>query len=310
MSCGDFSTVWGLPQANLQIVAPDGLTPFDINDDNMVGWSGEISLDVQWAHAIAPKAKIVLVLAKSNEDADILSALTYAVNHNLGDVISMSFGEAEQCFDPKLDAQEHKLFAAGPGQGHHADRFVGRRRRGPAGLQGRRPGPSWPPPRRPPTRACSASAARTSRPISRRVSTSPSGPGTTATASRAAATASATPSRATRASFVSGKARGVPDVAYNGGVYGGVIVAWYVPFDPGNSGPGSFWIFGGTSAGAPQWAGITALDRPGLRASRRAAERRPVLQGCVLVVLPRHHPGEQHRSGHRWLHDDARGGTP
>ena len=51
----------------------------------------------------------------------------------------------------------------------------------------------------------------------------------------------------------------MPDVAYNGGVFGGVIVAWYVPFDPGNSGPGSFWIFGGTSAGAPQWAGITAL---------------------------------------------------
>ena len=48
-------------------------------------------------------------------------------------------------------------------------------------------------------------------------------------------------------------------MAYNGGVYGGVIV--YLgfldtAFGPGNNG---FYIFGGTSAGAPQWAGVVAL---------------------------------------------------
>ena len=74
-------------------VAPDGLTPFDQNDGNMVGWAEEISLDVQWAHAIAPGANIVLDLAKSSDDADILSATQYAVDHNLGDIISQSFGE-------------------------------------------------------------------------------------------------------------------------------------------------------------------------------------------------------------------------
>ena len=41
----------------------------------MTGWAEEISLDVEWAHAIAPGANIVLVLAKTNDDADILSAL-------------------------------------------------------------------------------------------------------------------------------------------------------------------------------------------------------------------------------------------
>jgi subtilase family serine protease len=56
-----------------------------------------------------------------------------------------------------------------------------------------------------------------------------------------------------------GGMRGYPDVAYNAGVEGGVIVflgfldtAW----GPGNNG---FYIFGGTSASAPQWAGIAAL---------------------------------------------------
>ena len=92
-------------------VAPDGLTPFVVGDANMTGWAEEISLDVLWAHAIAPGANIVLVLAKSNEDADILSATKYAVDHNLGDVISQSFGENESCMDPTLLAQQHQVFA-------------------------------------------------------------------------------------------------------------------------------------------------------------------------------------------------------
>jgi subtilase family serine protease len=80
---GAFTTFYGLPAVNLTQIAPDGLTPFDPADANMRGWAGEITLDVTWSHAIAPGANIVLVLAKSNEDADILSALKYAVDHNL-----------------------------------------------------------------------------------------------------------------------------------------------------------------------------------------------------------------------------------
>ena len=49
-------------------------------------------------------------------------------------------------------------------------------------------------------------------------------------------------------------ARGVPDIAYNGDVRGGVVAAWGVPF-----GVGAFFIFGGTSAGSPQWAAIDVL---------------------------------------------------
>jgi subtilase family serine protease len=91
--------------------APDGLTPFDPTNADMVGWAAEISLDVLWSHAIAPGANITLVLSKSDADADILSATKYAVDHNLGDVISQSFGENESCVDPTLLAQEHQVFA-------------------------------------------------------------------------------------------------------------------------------------------------------------------------------------------------------
>ena len=106
-----FDTTFGLPAPVLNIIAPDGLTPFDPTNGDMVGWAGEIALDVQWSHAIAPGAKIDLVLSKSDEDSDILSATKYAVDHNLGDVISQSFGENENCVDPTIIKGEHTVFA-------------------------------------------------------------------------------------------------------------------------------------------------------------------------------------------------------
>src|ERR1700694_2272794 len=106
-----FDRVWGIPAPTaFNIIAPDGLTPFDPNDANQVGWSAEISLDVEWAHAIAPGAAIDLVLSASNDDAAILSATRYAVDNHLGNVISQSFGEAESCMGPKLLGQQHQLF--------------------------------------------------------------------------------------------------------------------------------------------------------------------------------------------------------
>jgi hypothetical protein len=94
-------------------VAPDGLTPFVPDNANMTGWAEEITLDVLWAHAIAPGANIALVLSKTNDDADILSATRYAVDHNLGDVLSQSFGENENCVDPTIMSKTHDVFADG-----------------------------------------------------------------------------------------------------------------------------------------------------------------------------------------------------
>ncbi len=106
----DFDSLFGLPDPMLNILAPDGLTPFDQSSADQTSWAGEITLDVEYAHAIAPGATIDLVLAKSDQDADIFSATQFAVSNDLGDVISQSFGEAEQCMDPTLVGQEHALF--------------------------------------------------------------------------------------------------------------------------------------------------------------------------------------------------------
>jgi subtilase family serine protease len=70
-----FDFAFDLPAPTFSQVAPDGLTPFDITSETQVNWAGEIALDVQWAHAMAPGAAIALVLAKSADDADINSAV-------------------------------------------------------------------------------------------------------------------------------------------------------------------------------------------------------------------------------------------
>jgi Ca2+-binding RTX toxin-like protein len=69
------------------------------------GWTGEISLDVQWAHSIAPDAKIILVEANSSAPDDLNHAIDRAVElvAPTGGAISMSFGGSETFSDP-LDA--------------------------------------------------------------------------------------------------------------------------------------------------------------------------------------------------------------
>ncbi len=103
-----FDTLWGLAPANLRIPPPpDGRTP---PDSSQIGWFVEQAIDVEWAHAVAPGAHLVLVQAKTGDDADILSATKYAIDNNLGDVISMSFSEAESCPTAAFLADEHAAF--------------------------------------------------------------------------------------------------------------------------------------------------------------------------------------------------------
>jgi subtilase family serine protease len=68
-----------------------------------VGWGQEISLDVEWAHAIAPQAKILLVEAASNSFSDLLAADDYAVAHG-ATVISDSWGGGEFSGETSYDS--------------------------------------------------------------------------------------------------------------------------------------------------------------------------------------------------------------
>src|SRR5262249_11434885 len=101
-----FNNTYGLPAQTITQVYPGGQvnTPYD------PGWSQEMQLDVDWSHAIAPGAQIVLVHGMSNSDQDLVDALNYVANNNRGDLASMSFGESDQCLGASLTAQWHQAF--------------------------------------------------------------------------------------------------------------------------------------------------------------------------------------------------------
>jgi subtilase family serine protease len=65
-------------------------------------WSVEISLDIEWAHAIAPQAKIVLIEAPSNNLSDLLSAVDVAVRDGAS-AVSMSWTAGEVSSERNLD---------------------------------------------------------------------------------------------------------------------------------------------------------------------------------------------------------------
>jgi subtilase family serine protease len=95
-----FDAGFNLPAPpSFKIITPEG-KPTSSNSD----WAEETTLDVEWAHAMAPQANILLVETPTNETIgtagfpQIVAAEEYVINHKLGDVISQSFGAAEETF--------------------------------------------------------------------------------------------------------------------------------------------------------------------------------------------------------------------
>jgi subtilase family serine protease len=67
-----FDRTYGLPAPKLTVIQPAGaVPPYDPNDGNRVGWAGETNLDVEWAHAMAPKANILLVETPTSENEGV-----------------------------------------------------------------------------------------------------------------------------------------------------------------------------------------------------------------------------------------------
>jgi subtilase family serine protease len=279
-----FDAAFNLPAPSFTQIAPDVLTPFDTSDNNMLGWSQEISLDVQWAHAVAPGAAIDLVLAKSNQDTDILSATKYAVDHNLGDVISQSFGEAESCVDPALLQAEHAVFQSANAKGITLIASAGDDGAAQSTCDGSDIFLSASSPATDPLVLAVGGTQLRASPvvISGGVITDPGGAYNSEvvwneSAKFQAAGGGGYSTIYSRPSYqapfgVPNNTRGGPDVAYGAAIDGGVIAFWQL------AGPGAAFRFGGTSAGSPQWAGITVL------ANQKAGHRIGFLQDDLYHI--------------------------
>ena len=268
-----FDSYFGLPAANLNIIQPDG-PPSPTDPGNLLGWKAETTLDVEWAHAIAPGATIDLVVAKSNSDADILSATQAVAKGNYGDVVSQSYGEAEQCEASKLLQKQHAVFSQLAGNG--TTLFASSGDQG-AGL---------------PTCDGQSLMKAASTPATDPKVTAVGGTDLTATAPTfdssfheltpggqyigetvwnegvGAAEGAGISGLYARPGFqnkvVSGHMREIPDIAYSGA--GAHVVLATLTLDPGFQSdqfhlpPGTYFFgFSGTSCGSPQWAALAAI---------------------------------------------------
>ena len=91
-----FDAVMGLPAPTLNIYYPGGSPTFNpLQHHQETSWAFETSLDVEWSHAIAPAATIDLVIAANNGGDVLNNAQQFAVSHHLGNVMSLSFGIPE-----------------------------------------------------------------------------------------------------------------------------------------------------------------------------------------------------------------------
>jgi subtilase family serine protease len=94
-----FSSLNGLPAltpSNFAIFTPNGSATCTATNGCIAGnWQFETTLDVEWAHAIAPGANIVLVLTADNSFTNLDIGNLFAIENGFGNVLSNSFGIPE-----------------------------------------------------------------------------------------------------------------------------------------------------------------------------------------------------------------------
>ena len=217
-----FCTTYGLPKTTVQIHYPSGV-PTTTDKD----WAMETSLDVEWAHAIAPGAAIHLVISPDASDNKLLAAVDYAVSLGAKQV-SMSWGSDEfsgqSTYSSHFNVPGVSFFASSGDNG--------------AGV-------SWP--------AVDPSVVGVG--------------GTTlyynvfgctynekAWSGSGGGTSKYTGEPTYQGSFQTSTKRMVPDVSYDADPMTGFAV-----YMTNMSVLGGWGVIGGTSAGAPQWAALMAL---------------------------------------------------
>jgi subtilase family serine protease len=266
-------------------------------------WALETSLDVEWAHALAPEANIILVTTPTAEVLGVqgfpqmMNAVQYVVDHHLADVISMSLSAGEGTFqgtaallnlrEALVDAQaKHVTVLASSGDGGTSNAL-----KVPTKNPGLIPYPSVGWPASDPlvtavggTRLCmdantglmvdntSPPGVCQVNPGVREIAWPGSGGGYSILFSRPSFQNSLPPGSSYVGSSVgapgpNSNMRGVPDIAFQASSGTGPLVYMSLPATK-NSGAGcggavpcsaGWYVVGGTSCSAPQWAGLIAI---------------------------------------------------
>lgn len=133
-----FDAAFGLPDPPsfkvLEVQGSPSPTPPPPNNgtgiENHNLWDLEVSLDVEWAHATAPLANILLVTTPTAETLGVqgfpqmIYAEQYVIDNHLADVISQSFGAGEGSFNSGLGALDNLRGAFKDAQAKHVTVFA------------------------------------------------------------------------------------------------------------------------------------------------------------------------------------------
>jgi subtilase family serine protease len=264
-----FDADYGLPDPpSFTLLAPLGTVPFDPTNTDQVGWAFETTLDVEWAHAMAPGANIVLLTSPVSENEGVqgmpefLFLERYALNLQLGKIISQSWGATEntlltsagrQVFEDfesfyQEAAQQNVTVLASAGDSGSANQQID--------------GTTYYPF---PTVIFPASSPLVTAVGGTSLYADTSGKYQSETVwnNSLGAGGGGVSQQFTEPLYQKllpnsvqqafGNYRGIPDVAYNADPKTAILV--YAGFLPGAAG---YYFIGGTSEGSPQWAGIIA----------------------------------------------------
>jgi hypothetical protein len=224
-------------------------------------WGLEESLDVEWAHAIAPGAKIVLVEANSSNLSDLLTGVNYARNRAGVSVVSMSWGSSEFSGESAYDS-----YFTTPA-GHTPVTFVAS-----SGDSGSAGAPEWPSVS-PNVLAVGGTQLTTDSAgdYESEVAWSGSGGGISVYETQ--------PSFQKGVVTQSTTKRTVPDVAYD--------ASGSSPFAVYDTDSYSGWVeVYGTSCGAPQWSALVAIADQGRALAGKAALDGPTQTLPAIYQLP------------------------
>ncbi len=222
-----FCAQYGLPTTTVQIAYPTGVP--SVRDP---GWALETALDVEWAHAIAPGATILLVVANTASFGNLLSCVDYAANR--ARQVSMSWGAPEffyeRYYDYHFSNKSGVTFTASSGDNG-------------AGVE-------WP----------AASPYVTSvGGTTLYLDSSNNLISETAWSGSGGGISSYEFEPSCQYAWQSSGHRSVPDVSYDGDPNSGMAVYDSTAYQ----GYTGWWTVGGTSAGAPQWAALVAIANAG-----------------------------------------------
>jgi hypothetical protein len=256
-------TQYGASSSFLTVAEPEGAPALSRS------WSLEISLDVEWAHAIAPGAKIVLVEAASASFSNLLSAVTYASHtwtppSGWGPVVAVSMSWAGGEFSGETSSDG--TFTS---PSSHGVTYVAASGDSGAGVL------------YPAASKNVLAVGGTTLALN-----SSGGYGSESAWSGSGGGYSSVESTPSYQSALGLPSRGVPDVAYNADPNSGYYVYDSVRY----AGGAGWWDVGGTSAGAPQWAALVAIADQGRRLAGKGS-----LDGASQTLPTLYsHPGDFH----------------